>query len=58
MALVLPDFLKCAVIRVNRFPGTLERMGIVTNEDRLRLLGPRYRHPILVGQQGRTASAR
>jgi len=52
MALVLPDFLKCAVIRVNRFPGTLERMGIVTNEDRLRLLGPRYRHPILVGQQG------
>ena len=48
----LPDWTKRLLIRVNRFPGTLERLEIVTNEDRLRLLGDEYRRPILTGQEG------
>jgi hypothetical protein len=37
---------------MNRFPGTLERLNIVTFQDKIRLLGPRYQRLILLGQEG------
>ena len=48
----IPDSLKRIVIRMNRFPGTLERLNVVTFQDKIRLLGPRYKRRILLDQEG------
>lgn len=52
MNFVLPDCMKRALIRLNRFPGTLERLNVVTFQDKIRLLGPRYHQRILLDQEG------
>ena len=37
---------------MNRFSGTLERLNVVTNQDKIRLVGPRYHRRILLAQDG------
>lgn len=48
----LPDSFKRAILRVNRFIGTLERHDIITYQDKIRLRGPLYHKEILVAQAG------
>ena len=48
----IPDIIKYAILRFNRLIGTLERHEIITFQDKIRLLGPRYRQKILQGQEG------
>jgi hypothetical protein len=52
MGLVLPDWIRYAILRVNRFTGILERRGIITYQDRIRWRGPLYRKQILFEQEG------
>lgn len=52
MDMKIPDSLKRALLHVNRFIGTLERRGVITFQDRIRLLAPRYPQSIRQGQEG------
>jgi hypothetical protein len=49
---LLPDFIKRALLRLNRFPATLEKMRIVTYEDKARLRAPLYRRRVLFDREG------
>lgn len=49
---LLPDSLKSCLLRLNRLPGTLERLGLVTYEDRIRLRKSGYRRPVRFDQDG------
>jgi hypothetical protein len=49
---LVTDCIKRALIGINRFPGALERLDVVTFQDKIRLLGPRYHRRILLGQEG------
>jgi len=48
----VPDILKRALLRLNRFQGTLEKCNILTPEDRARFRRPTYFRPVLFGQDG------
>jgi len=48
----VPDMLKRALLRLNRFQGTLERLNILTPKDRARLRQSAYSRQILFGQSG------
>jgi hypothetical protein len=48
----LPDRLKRAILRVNRFIGTLERHDIITYQDKIRFRSPFYHNKILIEQAG------
>jgi hypothetical protein len=48
----IPDFIKLALIRLNRLQGNLEKRGIVVYEDRIRLRSPLYHRRILFNQEG------
>jgi hypothetical protein len=47
-----PDIFKYAILRLNCLICTLEQHEIITFQDKVRLLGPRYRQKILQGQEG------
>lgn len=49
---LLPDPVKRALLRANRLQGHLERLDLVSYEDRVRLRRDGYRRPILFGQEG------
>lgn len=48
----VPDTLKRALLRLNRFQGTLERFNILTPQDRARFRQTAYSRQILFGQSG------
>lgn len=48
----ITDNIKRALIHINRFPGALERMNIVTYQDVIKWRGPRYHQRILFEQEG------
>lgn len=48
----VPDLLKRALLRLNRFQGTLEKLNILTPRDRARLRQTAYSRQILFGQDG------
>jgi hypothetical protein len=48
----LSDSFKRAILRVDRFIGTLERRDIITYQDKIRLRGPLYRKEIIFEQAG------
>ena len=51
MSLVV-DCIKRALLRINRFPETLEHLNIITYQDKIKLRGPKYRRQILFAQEG------
>jgi len=46
------DNLKRAVIRMNRYLGTLENLGLITHQDLITWRGPKYHQGFLAGQEG------
>jgi len=48
----LPDSLKRAILRANRFIGWLERHDIITYQDKIKFRAPLYGKPILFEQAG------
>ena len=50
--ILLPDSLKRAILHVNRFIGTLERHGIISYQDKIRLRSPQYHKGIHIEQPG------
>jgi hypothetical protein len=51
-SLLLPDLIKKCLLSLNRFQGALERNGVITYQDRIRLRGPSYRRRLLLDQEG------
>lgn len=49
---ILPDSLKRAILRANRFIGTMERRDFITYHDKIRLRSPLYHAGILFEQTG------
>jgi len=49
---LVTDCIKRILIRINRFPETLEDMNIVTRQDKIKWRSPEYRRQILFGEEG------
>lgn len=46
------DCIKRTLLKINRFPETLENLNIITYQDKIQFRGPKYRRQILFEQEG------
>lgn len=49
---LVTEYMKRALLRINRFPETLENLNIVTYQDKIKWRSPKYNQQILSGQAG------
>ena len=49
---LVTDCFKRALLKINRFPETLEDLNVVTRQDKIKWRSPGYAKPIRFGQQG------
>ena len=49
---LITDYIKCGLLWTNRLQGNLQRLNIVTYDDKIRLRSPGYHRQILFGQAG------